>query len=267
MRTLDCKRMTRLLPLYVAGDLVGEPEREVVVHLASCEECRQLADGFMESSSMLTQAYAQPEFDAEFYAGIRRAVLDKIPGEGIVLGPFDRLWGRRWLYAASIAVLVIATLTLQYFRSVPRQTSTDLVTTPQMSPQTITVKADPSSRKSSSAAANPRLGLAAMDSRQRNRKIESVRKPEAPNSGIARDARREIAPETANLASSPLEAVALSDRSAKSSSGPASSSEVSRIEIQTADPNIRIIWLAPRETRKSEETNHNEDPHESGVTK
>jgi len=256
MRKLDCKRMTKLLPLYVAGDLVGEPEREVVVHLASCEECRQLADGFMESSSLLTQACAQPEFDAEFYAGIRRAVLDKIPGEGIVLGPFERLWGRRWLYAASIALVVIATLTLQYFRSAPRQLSTDLVATPRTAGPTTPVKEE-----------NPRPRLAAIDSLQRNRRIESVRKPQAPNSGIARDARREIAPATTSVVSSALQSVALSNQSATSSSAPAYSSKVSRIEIQTADPNIRIIWLAPREPRKSEETNHNEDPHESGVNK
>jgi hypothetical protein len=38
-------------------------------------------------------------------------------------------------------------------------------------------------------------------------------------------------------------------------------SEVSRIEIQTADPSIRIIWLAPQ---KSEGPDPNEPKNENG---
>ena len=40
--------------------------------------------------------------------------------------------------------------------------------------------------------------------------------------------------------------------------------EVSRIEIQTADPSIRIIWLAPQ---KSEAPNPNEPKNENGERK
>ena len=43
-----------------------------------------------------------------------------------------------------------------------------------------------------------------------------------------------------------------------SAAAPAPGAEVSRIEIQTADPNIRIIWLAPR---KSEDPARNQDEH------
>jgi hypothetical protein len=44
----------------------------------------------------------------------------------------------------------------------------------------------------------------------------------------------------------------------------ADSAEVSRIEIQTADPNIRIIWLAPQ---KSEAPDPNEPKNENGERK
>ena len=61
MRTLNCKRMAQMLSLYVAGDLVGAPERKVAAHLAACEACRRLAQEFSESSSLLTQACAPPK--------------------------------------------------------------------------------------------------------------------------------------------------------------------------------------------------------------
>jgi hypothetical protein len=45
------------------------------------------------------------------------------------------------------------------------------------------------------------------------------------------------------------------------------SSQVSRIEIQTADPNIRIIWLGTRESREPAENNHDQDRNENSNRK
>jgi Putative zinc-finger len=263
MRNVNCKSMTKLMPLYVAGDLAGEPEREAGLHLAGCEGCRQLAEEFLESNNLLTQAYAQPEFDAEFYAGIRRAVLGKLPNESLVSTkpwPFEGRWERRWIYATSLAVAVIAaviaTVTLQLFL-VPRQTSTDLVATPRGAGQPTSAKPPDSASPESSPATRAQTGqshirLASTDSRQSNRRIELVRKPDALDTLTAREAPKEISP-----------VITLSGSSAPSL-GPAYSSKVSRIEIQTADPNIRIIWLIPRDPRKSDETIHNQEPHENG---
>ena len=55
------------MPLFVAGDLSGDQDREMVNHLAICEECGRLAQEFRESNSLLTEAYALPEFGAQFY--------------------------------------------------------------------------------------------------------------------------------------------------------------------------------------------------------
>ena len=74
MRTLDCKRMAHMVPLYIADDLGGAPEREVVAHLAQCEGCSLIAEEFSERRSLLIQACARPEFNAEFCAGLRRGV-------------------------------------------------------------------------------------------------------------------------------------------------------------------------------------------------
>jgi hypothetical protein len=254
--------MTKLMPLYVAGDLAGQPEREAVTHLAACDECRQLAEEFVESNSLLTQAFAQPEFDAEFYAGIRRAVLGKISSETIVSKPwpFEGRWGRRWIYAASLAVVVITMVTL--FRGISRQTSQNVTVQAlsgrsegagSSSPRQVSQSPRESHPATHAQTGQSHVGSAGTGSRRSNRQIEVVRKPEAPDTGTAREVRKEITP-----------AITLSERSTPSSSGTAYSSEVSRIEIQTADPNIRIIWLIPRDSRKSDETINNQDPHENG---
>ena len=49
-----------------------------------------------------------------------------------------------------------------------------------------------------------------------------------------------------------------------SARSPSAEGEVSRIEIQTADPNIRIIWLTPQ---KQEEPKPDRDNHENGDRK
>src|SRR5439155_8914135 len=102
-------------------------------------------------------------------------------------------------------------------------------------------------------------------SRRNTRQIEAVREPDAlVATGTARDNRKEAATamlSPTNLDPAALESVTSIGRSASSPSEATSSSEVSRIEMQTADPNIRIIWLAPRDSGKSEETNHDQDPH------
>ena len=264
MRKTNCKRITRMISLYVAGDLVGEPEREAAAHLADCQACRQLAEEFSESSSLLAQACAQPQFDAEFYAGIRREVLGKITAEGLAPKSqlFERFWGRRWVYAASLAALVLAAIALQVFRGVPRQPSRDLATAPLTSSQTRAAGSS-SSRQSSESPRKPDRAIAqtgqspklfvGVNSRRRNNQFESPRKPDDLNAaGTAPDDRKGIAPPSRS-------SVAQSGRFV-SSPAAASSSEVSRIEIQTADPNIRIIWFASRETRKSETANHDPDP-------
>src|SRR3989442_11366067 len=118
MRTLNCKGAAQMISLYVAGDLVGAPEREVATHLAACERCRRLAEDFSESSSLLTQACRPPEFNAAFYSGIRRAVLDEIRRDRMLSKP--SLFRRRWLKSdgeratASIAFGLSPTLASRY---------------------------------------------------------------------------------------------------------------------------------------------------------
>lgn len=268
MRTLNCKRAARMISLYVAGDLLGAPEREVATHLAACEGCRRLAEEFSESKSLLTEAGTPPEFDAEFYSGIRCAVLSEIASDQVLAKP--SLFRPRWLYATAFAAIVIASaVMLQHFAGAWREPPRDLARAPQITGQPTSPPEVPSPGKkhelpgTRSAPSNNSLAL--VNPRGGFRHFEETRTPDTlVTAQAARDSGTQIEPVRVPVAA---ESVASTGGPSSSSSVRASTSEVSRIEIQTADPNIRIIWLSPRESRESEQTNHDQDPRENGNRK
>ena len=257
MRALKCKRVARVISLYVAGDLVGEPERDVAAHLASCESCRRLAEEFSESNRLLTQACAPPEFGAEFYAGIRHAVLSEITRDRIRSKP--SLFRPRWIYATAFAAAVIVSgVMLQHFVSTRRELPRDLARAPQVTgqpaspPEVPLPLKDELPRKRSAQSGNVQ---ARANLRGRSGQFETVTRPD---SLVAAQAARVGGPQIAALQSS-------------TSIGPAvaleASSQVSRIEIQTADPNIRIIWLSARESGEPDGTKHDQDHPETSNRK
>ena len=249
MRTLNCKRTARMISLYVGGDLVGAPEREVAAHLAACEGCRRLAEEFSESSSLLTEACA-PDFGAEFYSGIRHAVLGEIASDQMLAKP--SIFRPRWLYATAFAAVVIFSgVMLQHFVGTRRTTSPDV---PPVTVQSTSPPEVPSPRKKHELPGKPG-GLALASPHGSSRLFAELRQADAlVTAQAARVSGAQIEP--AMQSSTSLGPVALE-----------ASSQVSRIEIQTADPNIRIIWLSPRESREPEGTNHDQDHPETSNRK
>lgn len=260
MRTLTCKSIARNIPLYVAGDLVGRSEREVTAHLVACEDCRRLSEEFSESNSLLARACSPPEFGADFYSGIRSAVLADISRDRMRSKP--SLFRPRWLYATAFAAIVIASaLMLQHFSSTGRQS---LALAPRVTGQPTSDQAKATNLSSLPQSHGP-SGTRGMQARK-----PAIRQAAPDTAQAARINRAQIAQAIESPASVEpvaLESASVSDGSASSAPGRASSSQVSRIEIQTTNPNIRIIWLTPREPRESEETNRDQDQHKNGTRK
>src|SRR5436305_515241 len=72
---------------------------------AVCEECGRLAQEFRESNNLLTEAFALPEFGAQFYDEIRNNVLDKITRDGMSSRP---RFSHRWIFVSAFALMLIA---------------------------------------------------------------------------------------------------------------------------------------------------------------
>ena len=253
MRTLNCKGTARMISLYVAGDLVGAPEREVAAHLAACDGCRRLADEFSESRSLMTEACAPPEFGAEFYSGIRHAVLGEIASNQMPAKP--SIFRPRWLYATAFAAIVIVSgVLLQHFVSTRREPPRDLALGSQVGGQPTTPTKVLLPRKQHELPGKPSV-LALANPHGSSRHFAELRKPDAlVTSQAALVSGAQIEPAMQSLTS--VTPVVLE-----------TSSQVSRIEIQTADPNIRIIWLSSRESREPDGTNHDQDHPETSNRK
>ncbi len=268
MRTLNCKRTARMISLYVAGDLVGAPEREVAAHLAGCATCRRLADEFSQSSSLLTEACGPPEFGAEFYSGIRCAVLGEMASHQMPAKP--SLFRPRRLYAPAFAVIVIVSgMTLQHLLSARREPPRDvaLVRSAPVQPTSGPTEVPSPGKKHELPGKRhaPSNNVVALASPHGSYRHFASSKPDAlVTAQAARVGGTQIEP--AMQSSTRIGPVAL-EASSQVSRIEIQTADPNIIEIQTADPNIRIIWLSPRESREPAENNHDQDPRENGNRK
>ena len=229
MGKLNCKRARRNVPLFVAGDLSGDLDREMVNHLAICEQCGRLAQEFRESNSLLTEACALPEFGAEFYDEIRNSVLDKITRDGLSSRP---RFVHRWIFASALALMLVASAVMfvrwRAAREAPQPlTSTNQIDGNSASNQAPEPPSSPQSQDFSPKTQRPQKPVRQMTLTHRT----------SQQFQLAR-----------NLAASP-------GGPQQSPSERASTSEVSRIEIQTSNPNIRLIWLVAADKRAAPEDN------------
>ena len=232
MGKMNCKRASRNVPLFVAGDLSGDLNREMVNHLAICEECGRLAQEFRESNSLLTEAFALPEFGAQFYDEIRNNVLDKITRDGMASRP---RFGHRWIYASAFALMLVASAVMFVRWRGVQEAPQDLSSTTRIAGNTASNQAPESTsspqskdlpRKSQRTSISRKPVRQTTLSRTTPQQFESARKLDASAGGL------QVSP---------------SER--------ASASEVSRIEIQTSNPNIKIIWLVAANKRGAPEDN------------
>ncbi|MDQ1559066.1 MAG: hypothetical protein QOD32_2126 [Pyrinomonadaceae bacterium] len=280
---MKCTRVEKFLPLHVAGDLTGRRRaRAVERHLAACDRCRHAADGYRASRELLRAATLPDEFDEAFYEEIRSNVLARIkhdrrpwlaPTAPLRLPSF---FGARYAYAASLALLCVAAALALH--SYTRRTSDDdirqrmiatvnderptptaaLVKTPTAikTPQATRPDGDDQTtlmhplKEFARGTVNngKRAGKSSLP--KSDTKVEHARNGSSPGLHTTRRA-----PSTAvrnPLATMVAAATAQANAEASAATGASGSSEqttaapeVSRIEIQTSDPNIRIIWLTP----------------------
>lgn len=296
---IDCGRASALLPLYAAGDLEAARAGEVASHVAACEPCRALAAEFAESRRLLAEALATPDFGADFYAGIRNDVLARVRADREPTSPSGFIaslfFGRRLVYAASLAALAAACLVaFQHFRRDARKSQPEFAQANQaareeskkltattsrqdqtprgLSPTTPTPRQRDgggqlassnfvgTERRAARAAFNRNSSTNLHDTTERRDAL-----PVAPRDESALIAQA-LSP-TRNGASSVVAgggAQSSGVSASPSAEGASAEGEMSRIEIQTADPTIRIIWLTPL---KQEEPKPDRDNHENGDRK
>ena len=235
---MNCRRIEQLLPLYVEGDLKSSLTTRIASHLEWCGRCNWLADEYKESQSWLRSRDA-PVFDEAFVGDLKRRVLKKVAESGSrasLLSSWISHWNRRQVLALAATLLLVGMLTLYFYQSQARSHSNVV--------SRVTIPENTIKKEERQASATESAPGAALKPKRLAVKERHSFKTQITGAAIAWH----------NLESPPLrtEEVVSQATSIEQVNGsadvPADSREMLRIEIQTSDPNIRIIWFAPKET-------------------
>ncbi len=226
---MNCKDVEPLLSLYVGRDLEEEPSQRVAAHLQSCTQCSLAADEYAWASQLL-QEYGPPRLSDEIYAGIRAEVLNEIERKShapVWPGVFSQLISAlvqprmKWITAALL--LAIAVTALYLSRNSSRQVPNDR--------QIVVLTGEPDQAGDvRSNISNEAAGSSSFSNKGKFRIATThrpiTRKREANAGIVATNRSRE------------------SDTTTKVDPQPSSTPAPIRVEMQTSDRNIRIIWLS-----------------------
>src|SRR5258708_31589948 len=119
---MNCRRVEKLIPLYVEGDLESHSSERIASHLEWCGRCNWLADEYIQSQSWLRSSEAH-EFDEAFLPSFKRDVLKSVSHTrpsplasmlGSLLGPWKQRWNRRQVFALGALLVIICGVLVLY---------------------------------------------------------------------------------------------------------------------------------------------------------
>jgi hypothetical protein len=244
---MNCKQAEELLPLYAGREL--EEKRAVLVteHVQTCVACARVADEYRESVQ-LTEQFATPVFSEAVYAGIRQRVLREIETEGMAPAwsqTIASLFRPRLRWAIASVLLIAVSLFAVYFIVNRPNDGQQLAVKPPAKTQPGTKEPQGGKRvdlpPSVQTAWNEQQ-LANVHQSQRKRSRNTLvdrMKTVGAKSRDAMSTTNNVSPEPRNLPE-PI-VVPLRDSAALG--------KTLRVEIQTKNPNIRIIWFTQQETK------------------
>ncbi|HSB09045.1 MAG TPA: zf-HC2 domain-containing protein [Blastocatellia bacterium] len=233
---MNCRRVRKLIPLYVEDDLAPSAASRIAAHLEWCGRCNWLADEYKESQSWL-HTLTPPEFDEALLDDVKHGVLTEIAAtrqRPSMLALLAQHWGRRQVLALSAAVLMIFALVVLYVYQARLRVDSALEAAGEPPREEIGPPIENGSPERGSEAA-PGAGSQAPHIGSRGRRHLAKRLPKR-STPVEKEPQRSF-----EVASQSAQTITPGDTST-------GSKEMLRIEIQTSDPLIRIIWFAPKET-------------------
>ena len=245
---MNCKQVEDLLPLYVGRDLEARSERLVTAHVESCAACSAAAAEYRQTRELL-QEFAPPAFSEDVFAGIRQNVWRQIEAESASLSVSELIagWFRPRVIWAAASALLVAVLALGIFwignRSRPQQKVAVNASETNRDRSNEQIAAVPPHETSTPAPPAPREGVKGPRQvyiRHSGRRGDRNRAPDRLNTLVANGP--DALPNTTGTPR-------LGTSSDPDPSPARDSVKTLRVEIQTKDPNIRIIWFAQRDTK------------------
>jgi Putative zinc-finger len=220
---MNCKQTEELLPLFAGHELEEHHAQRVTEHLQTCTACAQVAGEYRESIQ-LTEQFAPPIFSDAVYAGIRQRVLREIEAEAAApawLQSIANLFRPGLPWAIASVLLIAISLFAVYFFVKKQGNEPQLADIPPLKIQQ--EESDPGSQAYNEAQV--RAG-------EKKEQLAGITKPPRKRSSAP------VATKTRDTWTT------TNNVSAQTSSLPG---KALRLEIQTKDPNIRIIWFVQHE--------------------
>jgi hypothetical protein len=258
---MNCKHVQELLPLYVGRDLEETRAQMITAHVQSCAECAGAVDEYRETRQLLQQ-FAPPQFSEAVYAEIRQSVLSEIASEATVPGLsrwLESLFRPRLRWAVAMVLLLAFSVFAFYFiasRSANQTNSQQQVAGNSRTPDGTSWKGQPISQGSAVSSEGFEKGerrrntgagttiAGSVDRARRFQRRRSFGAPVEPTSTVAVNTSASMSAEA-----SP-EDINLSAPDAAPAGESATSEKTLRVEMQTKDPNVRIIWFAHEPTKQ-----------------
>jgi Putative zinc-finger len=241
---MRCTHAEKLIPLFAGDDLPAREADALRRHLKSCGTCRRLAAEF-EASRDWMRGFGAPQFDEAMLDAMRDSVLrdiGRIENRAQWLQWIVPGWNLRFM--ASMAALLLIAFFAAYVhrgrqsRMVPDKEN--IVKTNQGGDQKDSTGSK--QRKDEGFQVNPSPVPSPYPPRKRRRGLSEnpgLKPVQLPDLAIANAL---IIPPSINIGPV-FEPTSGADTAMDDA---IFNREMTRIEFQTADPNIRIIWLAPK---------------------
>jgi hypothetical protein len=255
---MNCNRSRQLIPLYVGNDLDAGATNSLRMHLEKCDACAAVVDEFRESQEWLLSCDA-PTVDPATMAESRQVIMAQIAGRGSgsLFHEIGAVFASRWQYSVITAVVLALAVAIAGFlvyshRAVNGNESATNETRESR-------PAPPGLPRDQHPGAHPVGGV--NDERPGHRQVAIKRVGHARNAATIGETRLREVEAAALTPSSSTEtgetAAGLSTSGADLAptdgvERDAFDQKMLRIEIQTENPAIRIIWFAPKPTEPIE---------------
>lgn len=245
---MNCRRVEKLIPLYVEGDLKSRVSDPVASHLEWCGRCNWLADEFRESQNWLHSSEL-PDFDEAFLDSFKADALKLIAetnSKPSLLSSLMQQWNRRQVFALSAAILIIAGVFVFYVYQAGTNAKmihvadTTVTTEPEGTPA-------PEPQRAADMGHDSRVATGAASRAPHRMKTPASAKERTDISLVPTQTIESSLPTHVGQLEGPGSG---SLEPAANLSGSDDLPPMLRIEMQTSDPNIRIIWFAPREVER-----------------
>ena len=239
---MNCRRIEELIPLYVEGDLDTDKAGAVASHTLTCAGCGKLVAEYEESQRWL-RSYTPPRFDDALLDDMKLSVLREINGRKTRATFLNRLaerWSPRLVLATSAAFLIIFAALAFYVYQNKSGVGNDMATGGKQENQAPETPPGPEIAPGVEAAKSaPRASFI----RRPRRRLPSGAHRETVAGSLKK---RELLVERPGLKG--VQQAMAGETKDTLTSEQATSPGVLRIEIQTSDPSIRIIWFSLKET-------------------